>query len=989
MAENTDDPCEQSPALRPADCPVSFETVLDREIDQITQARRSRRVNAEKTTQDSLIGLAFSGGGIRSATFNLGILQALARKGLLRKFDYLSTVSGGGYIGSWLAAVTKRYLTSVPGSSFQEVEKALIPEDYRPGLRHERSFVHWLRLYSDYLTPHSGWFTGDTWAMIGTWARNCFLNQTILGLLFLSFFVFIDVALVALVRSWGYGWCLLVAGALFLLVAAVFMGWNVVQAPPSKEERKSWFQRVQVRLTVLAPFMVASVLLNSGLWRLVLLGERSVRLGESGLVIYRLPAWQWAIGGADFYFVVWALVIGIVYVLKKPVPRVHRGALVLSSAGAGAISGCVMREYVVLLAHLQKGAGVQWAVTTLGPGAVMLVLLCCGAFHQGLTGRGARDLVREWWARLGGYMMLLSLEWLLLAGICVFGPLLVLATVLKLRSWSLVPVVAWVLHNYLGVKAAGSAATSGKPGKPMATQQDESGAVGKVTALLKSPRILDLVAKAAPYVFALGLLLLLSTAVHLGSGLAFDSGETKTLWHLGANSQGSSSEGTQVAASSAMASSVRCDLYWRVQEGAGTPRYLVLCWLFGGALILLACCLILSWRVDVNDFSLHHFYRNRLVRCYLGASNSTRNPHPFTGFDDEDDIALADFAGGYPGPYPLLNASLNITGGGELGYATRRAKSFVFTPQYCGYETNVPGEAGTWFLRTNSPGLTLANTYALTKLGRNRRTLWQMQSGDGIKLGTAMAISGAAASPNMGYYTSAATGLFMTLFDVRLGWWMGNPRYPDKWQSPGPTLGLGYLFSELIAQSDQKKSFVYLSDGGHFENLAVYELLRRHCKVIVACDADCDGQYEFQNLVDLMEKARTDLGAEIVIDFGQIRPADGGRESGHNFVVGDIFYDPQDPTNRGKFIYIKTSMPPRPQRVPGAALRHQENRLGDDVWQYFDKHKTFPHQSTADQWFDELQFESYRALGEFIGLEAADRLADEIAEVVKDVKPGS
>jgi Patatin-like phospholipase len=989
MPETNADPCNQPLGVRPPDCPVSFDTVLDREVDQITKAREARRVQGVQTenVEDSLIGLAFSGGGIRSATFNLGILQGLARNGLLHNFDYLSTVSGGGYIGSWLAAVTKRYLAKVPGSSFHDVEKALVPERYAPGERHERSFLHWLRLYSDYLTPRSGLISGDTWAAIGTWVRNCFLNQTILGLLFLSFFVCCDAILVTLVRSGGYGWQVLGAGAFFLLVAATCMGLNVVRTPPSIEERKTWFQRVQVRLTVLGPFMVASTLVNSGLWRLVLVGEQRLRSGEAGWVIYRLHLLWWALGGAAFYFVVWLIVVLIVRLSQgwQSNAKVHRGALLLSSAAAGAISGCLMREYVVLLAHLQNGAGVHWAVTALGPAAVMLVLLCCGALHQGLTGRGSRDLVREWWARLGGYMMLLTLEWLLIAGICVFGPLLVLTVLLKLHNWSIVPAALWALHNYLGVKAASSAATSGKPGTPKPPEQDDSGIIGKISAALKSPKVLDLLAKAAPYVFAVGLLLLLSTAVHIGSGLAFDPGDTETLWHFGGDSPASSSGQPVVVTVTVSSPLVRYDLYWRVQKGGEPPRYQLLPWLFLVATILLGSCLVLSWRVDVNDFSLHHFYRNRLVRCYLGASNSRRNPHPFTGFDEEDDIRLADFAGGYPGPYPLLNASLNITSGGDLGYATRRAKSFVFTPLYCGYETNIPGEDEGWFLRTNPQGGTLAKTFSLTKLGRNQSAFGQIKSEDGIKLGTAMAISGAAASPNMGYYTSAATGLFMTLFDVRLGWWMGNPRYCDKWAMPGPKLGLGYLFSELIAQSDQQKSFVYLSDGGHFENLAVYELLRRHCKVIVACDADCDGEYQCQNLVDLMEKARTDLGAEIVIDFRQVRPRDGGRESERNFVVGDIFYDPQKPEDRGKFIYVKASMPVRPKTPSGSeTLPQKENRLPDDVWQYYDKHITFPHQSTADQWFDELQFESYRALGEFIGLNAAGAITDEIGGVVSE-----
>ncbi|HTA22597.1 MAG TPA: patatin-like phospholipase family protein [Terriglobales bacterium] len=991
MPQISDDPCSQPLDIRPADCPVTFADVLRKEIDQINLARRARGVPEEKT-KDSLIGLAFSGGGIRSATFNLGILQGLARNKLLGKFDYLSTVSGGGYIGSWLAAVTKRYHDST-GEPFSEIEKALVPENYQPSLRHERSFLHWLRLYSNYLTPNSSLISGDTWAMIGTWTRNCFLNQTILGLLFLSFFVFCDAILVMLVRSGGEGWTILKIGLGFLFIAALFMGRNVVKTFP-KERRKSWFERVEVRMTVLAPFMVASVLVNSGLWRLVLVGEHQLRSGGEGWIVFRMPVWQWAVGGADFYFLVWAFVVLSVHgwdwlfgnkreKREEREEKVRPTALLCSSAVAGAISGCLMREYVLLLAHLQNCAGVRWAVTALGPAAVMLVMLACGAFHQGLTGRGLRDLVREWWARLGGYMMILTAAWLLVASICVFGPLLMLWIWVKLQSWSLVPAALWVLHNYLGIKAAKSAATSGKPGKPKPAEQDDTGIAGKIIAALKSPKVLDALAKAAPYVFAIGLLLLLSTAVHIGSGLAFDPGDTKTLWQFGGNSPASSSGQIAVVDGSASKPTVRCDLYWRVQKGGDTSRCQLLPWLFGVAVMLFVACLLLSWRVDVNDFSLHHFYRNRLVRCYLGASNSARNPHPFTGFDEYDDLPLADFAVNYPGPYPLLNASLNITSGAELGYATRRAKSFVFTPQYCGYETNITGEGKAWFLRTNSPGETLAKSFAPTALGRSKKSMLQIHFKGGIKLGTAMAISGAAASPNMGYYTSAATGLFMTLFDVRLGWWMGNPRYWCKWAMPGPRLGLGYLFSELIAQSDQQKSFVYLSDGGHFENLAVYELLRRHCKLIVACDADCDGQYQCQNLVDLMEKARTDLGAEIVIDFRQIRPAADGRESEHNFVVGDIFYDPQKPEDRGKFIYVKASMPVRPKTPSGSeTMRQKENRLPDDVWQYYDKHITFPHQSTADQWFDELQFESYRALGEFIGIAASDKIKEEISDVL-------
>jgi hypothetical protein len=577
----------------------------------------------------------------------------------------------------------------------------------------------------------------------------------------------------------------------------------------------------------------------------------------------------------------------------------------------------------------------------------MLIMLLAGALHLGFAGRGCKDLVREWWARLGGYMMLLTMAWLLLAGSCAFGPLLVRWVVAKLKWASIVPAALWVAHNYLGVKAASSARTSGKVEK--IASADTSG--GRwIVQLFKSPQVLDVIARLAPYVFGMGLVLLLATAVHIGAGLFFNPIETARLWH-------SMPEATPGHAWAVLSAS-----YWKIQWAGSSPQ------LLGAGIILAFASLLLSRRVDVNDFSLHHFYRNRLVRCYLGASNPARTPQPFTGFDPNDDLPLKDLAANYPGPYPILNAAINITSGAELGYATRRAKSFVFTPLYCGYDVIFPGDGQKRFKLENACEL----SFSKTELGRIAKSLTLMSADDGIALGTAMAISGAAASPNMGYFTSPATGLFMTLFDVRLGWWMGNSRFTPRWKSAGPTSGLGYLVSELVAQSDQNKDYVYLSDGGHFENLAVYELIKRHCQVIVACDAGCDDSYAFDDLLSLIEKARTDFGARIEIDFSKIRPKD-GRESECNFAVGDIFYDPQNPNDRGTLFYVKASLPPRQEK---SAVN--KNSLPDDVWQYSEKHQTFPHQSTADQWFDELQFESYRALGQHIGRAAATAIGREI-----------
>ena len=934
--------------------PTTFVHVLRDELRCINGSRSKRNVSAE-ARPDNLTGLAFSGGGIRSATFNLGILQALAEKGLLHQFDYLSTVSGGGYIGSWLAALTRR-LCDPSKPSFDEVEKALSPHKYEPDELSEPHVLHWLRLYSNYLTPHKGAISGDTWAMLGTWLRNVLLNQTILALMFMSLFVLCQSVLLPLVLVEDDGVAYLVSGGILLFLASVSMAINIVGEAPSTAVQETVFQRVKVTVTVMLPFVASCVLLNCGLW------QRTDYADD--------PVWMWIVAGALFYFVVWGAVALMAWgrrIWRKRHGKVRKlmvsiPALLVFSPVAGAAGGCMLRVYVLQLSHLGDWTSTNWVVVVFGSGVLMVVTLLVGTLHIGLVGRGSMDVVREWWARLGGYLTLMTAGWLLLAGTCAFGPLAVRWTLFELRHWSIGAGLLWVLHNFLGLKAASSARTSGKP----AGSSDSKAGTGanpcvdeekgsKIMTALKSPRVMTALAKAAPYVFIVGLVLLLGTGVQIATGLVFNPDDTKELWRFNNGMNWPALSGD----------------YWLVLEKGHAP------WLAGLGGIFFVAGLALSWRVDVNDFSLHHFYRNRLVRCYLGASNTDRKPEPFTGFDPGDDVALSDFCDNYPGPYPILNAALNITGGEELGYATRRAKSFVFTPLYCGYELT-SGDGARRF--TCDDGY--VPSFSRTVRGRSAKSATKFGSECGISLGTAMAISGAAASPNMGYFTTPATAFYMALFDVRLGWWMGNSRYPRKWQSAGPALGLGYLLSEVLGQSDQKKGYVYLSDGGHFENLAVYELIRRRCRVIVACDGDCDPQYQFENLLSLIEKARTDFGARIEIKYDAIRPVDGARESAVNYAVGTIYYDPNNLDDTGTLIFIKASLP----KKDGAGAKPStpgDWMLPDDVWQYAKLHPTFPHQSTAEQWFDELQFESYRALGEYIGNQAAGAIGDALVHYIR------
>jgi hypothetical protein len=161
--------------------PVCQGQILAEELDEIGRLRAGRRTGPvsfrgegvqDRAREANLCGFAVSGGGIRSATFNLGLLQGMAKHGVLRKVDYISMVSGGGYIGGWLAAWIKR-------DGFNAVEESLSDEKSSPRGRKMQPLA-FLRDYASYLTPETGLFSADTWTAFMTWTRNTFLNLIIL-----------------------------------------------------------------------------------------------------------------------------------------------------------------------------------------------------------------------------------------------------------------------------------------------------------------------------------------------------------------------------------------------------------------------------------------------------------------------------------------------------------------------------------------------------------------------------------------------------------------------------------------------------------------------------------------------------------------------------------------------------------------------------------------------------------------------------------------
>jgi len=341
---------------------------------------------------------------------------------------------------------------------------------------------------------------------------------------------------------------------------------------------------------------------------------------------------------------------------------------------------------------------------------------------------------------------------------------------------------------------------------------------------------------------------------------------------------------------------------------------------FGGGLLLFIYMLFF---LDVNRTSLHVFYRDRLSRLYLFRVNSKGD------ILANDKLKLSELRQrGSVAPYHLINAALNLQSNETWQQRGRQAGFFVFSKHYSGSE-----HTG------------YCHTEALEKADPH------------LDLGTAMAISGAAAAPNMGRMTNKTLTFIMTLLNIRLNYWLPNPKYVLEhrsytWRCPG----LAWLLRESMSRVDERNAYVNLSDGGHLENLGVYELLRRRCKLIIAVDGEQDGAYRYAGLMTLQRFAKIDLGIDIVVDLECLRPVDGKAKA--HATCGRIIYSDDGAGNveYGTLVYVKSSW------------------TGDEepyVAEYRFGHPDFPHESTADQYFDEEQFEAYRALGHHIGMPVA------------------
>jgi hypothetical protein len=209
----------------------------------------------------------------------------------------------------------------------------------------------------------------------------------------------------------------------------------------------------------------------------------------------------------------------------------------------------------------------------------------------------------------------------------------------------------------------------------------------------------------------------------------------------------------------------------------------------------------------------------------------------------------------------------------------------------------------------------------------------------------------------MGYHSSPSVTFLMTMFNVRLGWWLGNPgpEGDETYRHEGPAIAILPLVQETFGLTTDNRQYIHVSDGGHFENLGLYEMVRRRCRFIVISDAGRDPDFAFEDLGNAVRKISIDLGVPIRferLDRLKRRPQDINQiaEDCDYHAVGEIDYQDADgdEVKNGLILYIKTGY-------------HGTESAG--VRSYAMANLDFPHQSTANQWFSESQFESYRSLG--------------------------
>ena len=884
-----------------------------------------------------LSALCLSGGGIRSAAFCLGVLQALAARRMLGQFDYLSTVSGGGFIGGWLQVLI-RESNGVDGA---EDEIA----------RSRSNALRRLRAYTNYLSPQTGPFSTDTWAAIVLYLRNLLINWAVFAPLFLLITLIPIIYRTAIWVCSDFVWLnliLLGCAGLMLLYGVI----RVCSLLPSHREPRSkddptptYALDRSIRWGIVYPALG---------WTLLIPWLLDLATGPLADATHKRP---WLAHHAFWiipvvYFVLTTLSFRLAWWFQSyrsdpglQLFRANFGRWIAASLGASlltwfmlAVTGTVLP---LEIPAIQVGGGpplppvlidTATVLTVFGPLALAVVHVLQTSLYVALRQETElADLDREWLGRANAMILRLAVGWTVFALGCLILPLLISLVHASPTdaSWSGGRISAM---GALSVLVGGAAAWLGKIWP-------------SADSFLERPGVMDRVRAYLPV--ALGVLFAICMLVAFGGVLNF------------------------VLAQMQVAVSARLHL----GDVAKQPKWLplVLQAVVAGILLIGVWCFR---SVNVNRFSMHAVYRNRLTRAFLGSARNKRRQDPFTGFDPQDNTPLSSLLDSSDSLFPVINTTLNITAGTNTAWAERQAASFTATPLVCGSAAlRHPTQSaaaidpdGAFVPTTRFAGLETLNIHP------TRAT----ESGPG--LGSALTVSGAAMSPNWGYHTSRITAFLMTLFNVRLGIWLPNPSKAtaDELRLARPHNSLMALIDEMLGVTTDDSQAIYLTDGGHFENLGLYEMFRRRCSSILVVDASADEACSLIDLGNAIRKAEIDLGITVTMQEPMHVYARDKLEAEHaltatalGFAFGDIDYGCG---HKGQLLYVKPSFLPQ---IPA------------DVRSYGSEHKTFPHESTLDQWFSESQFESYRMLGRYQMMELAANAAPGQLQAVFDAAHGA
>lgn len=313
---------------------------------------------------------------------------------------------------------------------------------------------------------------------------------------------------------------------------------------------------------------------------------------------------------------------------------------------------------------------------------------------------------------------------------------------------------------------------------------------------------------------------------------------------------------------------------------------------------------------QLNGVSLHSYYRDRLAKAFLvpvkkAIEDDTKEPSSL------QDLIYSELSDVIGQPLPIINTTVNTSSSRCEKLRNRNGESLFFSPLHV-------GSSATGFRRTSD------------------------YLNDSLPLSTLMAVSGAAVAPDTSMSRSRVLSFLLAFLNFRLGVWLPNPKLKNlrhRWFAWYRQIGSEMLGVHLSPERDQ----ILLSDGGHFDNLGLYEMLRRQVKFIVCTDASADSRYGLQAMAEIVQKARSDFNIEIDLDADTLMTQ--GALKTKPYAVGKIYY----PDGRqGQLIYLKACL---------------LDNLPVDLSSYAKLNPAFPNQSTSDQFFDEMQYDCYRQLG--------------------------